>query len=601
MAYAQPQAWYIHQGDGSSTGYFAVPVYSNKAWTAGQLTRPLTGTGLNIGNERVYVCTTAGTSTVEPTWTFTKGSAQNATGATFTECTGEPGLNGDISSNCPIWNASSNPPLGRVIYVSSNNSLQICTVSSGNSLATIPAFSATAGVVTNDNANRWTCLGLASSFGTWAAPHCRAANAFLATWGANGNDFYIADNSTDLSNASVTLTIGLTTALSRIFSIDHTAALPPNAAALKPGATIASSNAANGALSIASGNSAGSYWYGIIFVSTASFSGQTINVVPGSLSNVRFEACSFRLAGTNAAQIMTFGTNCTTIELINCTMAFAATTQLAQFAGGIFTWRNTADPCFPSGLVGGFTYVVPSPILRGYTAGGINLLIEGVDLNSVGSNTLVANNTGGGLITIKNCKLSSTGLVTGGANSGGAAFICDVIDSDSGTQTYRNERYGYYGALTTSTTVVRTGGATDGVTPISHSIVASANAKPFKPFNSFPLVIWNTLTGSARTLTLYGTLPGASQPLPFNDQFWFDVEYMGSAATPLALLASNGLATQLTPHAVNAVADGSSWSGGANTPFSLAVTFTAQQVGYVTVYPRAANLTFYLDPKPVLS
>ena len=99
MAYAQPQAWYVHSGNGSTTGYYAIAQYSNKAWTAGQLVRPLAAQ--TVGNERTYVCTTAGTSTVEPTWTFTKGALQNASGATFQECSGEPGLNGDISAaNC---------------------------------------------------------------------------------------------------------------------------------------------------------------------------------------------------------------------------------------------------------------------------------------------------------------------------------------------------------------------------------------------------------------------------------------------------------------------------------------------------------------------
>jgi hypothetical protein len=61
----------------------------------------------------------------------------------------------------------------------------------------------------------------------------------------------------------------------------------------------------------------------------------------------------------------------------------------------------------------------------------------------------------------------------------------------------------------------------------------------------------------------------------------------------------------LTAHTTNAVADAVSvWTGAGatNRPFSLSVTFTPQQKGYVTVYPKLSGaFGFYLDPKPVLT
>jgi hypothetical protein len=219
MPYAQPQVWYTHAGDGSTTGYYAVPQYSNKAWTAGQRVRPLTTPA--VGNERVYVCTIAGTSTVEPTWTFTKGAAQNATGATFTECTGEPGVNGDLT-NALQWTASSTPALGRVIYDPTSNTIQICTVTAAGA-ASKPTFSATAGVVTSDGATcKWTSLGPPSSFPAFAAPHARLTSAFTANWGAAGNDYFIADNSAETSTVLLSFNNGTVTAPSRVFSVDRT-------------------------------------------------------------------------------------------------------------------------------------------------------------------------------------------------------------------------------------------------------------------------------------------------------------------------------------------------------------------------------------------
>ena len=159
------------------------------------------------------------------------------------------------------------------------------------------------------------------------------------------------------------------------------------------------------------------------------------------------------------------------------------------------------------------------------------------------------------------------------------------------------------GQITTSATVARTGGATDGTTLISHFLQASSFARSWRPFNSFPLVIWNDVVGTTRTATLYGVVLGTTS-LPFNDQFWFDLEYMGSSTTPNASVVSTGLVTQLDAHAVIATSDGSAWSGagGTNAPFKLAATFTAQQKGYITIYPKAGtSYSVYLDPKPVLS
>jgi hypothetical protein len=159
------------------------------------------------------------------------------------------------------------------------------------------------------------------------------------------------------------------------------------------------------------------------------------------------------------------------------------------------------------------------------------------------------------------------------------------------------------GQTTTNTSVVRTGGATDGTTSISHYIQPTGFARPFRPYVSLPLMIWNDVVGTSRTVTLYGAV-NILTALPRNDQFWFDLEYMGTSGLPIASLISTGLATPLSTPATVAVADGSTWSGlgGTNAIFSMSVTFTAQQKGYVTVYPKASTTyNVYIDPKLVLS
>jgi hypothetical protein len=174
--------------------------------------------------------------------------------------------------------------------------------------------------------------------------------------------------------------------------------------------------------------------------------------------------------------------------------------------------------------------------------------------------------------------------------------MVDVINCDSGGTNYRNERYRYEGTLTTETIIVRSGGASDGATPVSHKIVTSANSKWPQPFESFPLAIWNDTVGSAVTATVYGIWGGGA--VPNNDDIWIEAEYLGSSSSPQGSLVSSGKVNGLASGSA-AASDASSW-GGSTTAFKMSVTFTPQQKGliYITVKAAKASSTFYIDTKP---
>ena len=512
----------------------------------------------------------------------------------FSECSGECALNGDLT-NAIQWAVTSNPPLGRVIYVPSNGSLQICTVSSGNGLGTIPAFSATAGTITNDSANRWTSLGLASAFGNFAAPMARLSSATIANAGAAGNDFYVADNSNEITTVAVVLNIGSTTSASRIMSVDRAAPTT-----MKAGASITCNLASANIIIFGSGGNVAASYYGMTFIATLASGSPIISLSFLSTTYHRFENCSFQAgAGTKINGIICVGTQTSGVsgvDLINCTFGFIAVGQGIQLGGGPITWRNTLNPCLVN------TSTIPNPLLKPNANTPANVLIEGVDLSAVGSVTLINNATSSTLFTIKNCKLH-TGAIVGVIAAGAPTLNIDVVGSDTGALSYRNERYNALGQTTTNTAIVRTGGASDGTTPISHYLQPTGFARAFRPYTSLPLVIWNDVVGTTRTLTLYGAING-SAVLPRMDQFWFDLEYMGTSGSTIASLVTTGLATPLSNPTTVAISDGSSWSGlgGTNAPFSLSATFTAQQKGYVTIYPKAGtSYSLYLDPKPVLT
>ena len=88
--------WYVSAGDGVSTGgWFAVtPWAATTAVAVGALRRQLAAPAVN--SERVFVCTTAGTTgSTEPTWVITRGARTTAVGTvSWLVCTGAAPVNG---------------------------------------------------------------------------------------------------------------------------------------------------------------------------------------------------------------------------------------------------------------------------------------------------------------------------------------------------------------------------------------------------------------------------------------------------------------------------------------------------------------------------
>jgi len=235
--------------------------------------------------------------------------------------------------------------------------------------------------------------------------------------------------------------------------------------------------------------------------------------------------------------------------------------------------------------------------------GGVLATINGVDLSALGSGKNLVNSTGQrtSQYNFINCKLGASVTVSG--NPSEDAAFTQIIDCDSGATNYRHERWAYQGSQVIETTIVRTGGATDGTTPISWKIVTTANSGPNNPFSSLPMAIWNDTTSANVTVTVYGIWGGGA--VPNNDDVWIEVSYMGSASSPIATInAANGLADVLAAGTAQS-SDSSTW-GGSTTAFKMSVTLSSPQPAlkgppYATVKAAKASSTFYVDPKPVLS
>lgn len=405
---------------------------------------------------------------------------------------------------------------------------------------------------------------------------------------AAGDVFWVAHNHAQTQASALTITSpGTETTPCKIMCVSSAGSVPPVAADLATTATITTT----GAFGITISGTI-SECYGITFKCGTGASAANLTVNGAASKTQRYLNCGFQLITTAATSRITMATSTAATIWENCTVQFGSTSQ-GMNTSNIFKWLNT-----PSAVTGA---TLPTTLLLANTS-GVQTWFEGVDLSALGSGkTLWSSSTSrpNCILVFKDCKLGSSVTVTG--NETGVVYgnMVDLIRCDSGDTNYRTERYRFAGTQTTETTIVRTGGASDGTTPIAWKFVTTANSNFGFPFESFPITVWNETVGSSVTVTLQGIWGGGA--VPTNDQIWFDLEYLGTSGYPLASKATSGPATSLTTGS-NYAAGSGTW-GGSTTKFAMSATFTPQEKGPFTIYVKVAKPsdTFYIDPKPVIT
>jgi hypothetical protein len=432
--------------------------------------------------------------------------------------------------------------------------------------------------------------GGAGTGADWANAYTTLAAAFAAK--VAGDDFWVAHDHAETQASAMALNSpGTMPSPCRVICVDRGGSVPPVPADLRDTATITTTGA--NAITIGS-NTSVTYFEGIIFSSASgavstSFS---LNSASADVFNY-FNNCALRLGGTSGGNLVV-GT--TTTGVGNECVWDNTTFQVSAAGSGIarrlcmFTWKNT------SSAITGATLSTNLFINSG--AGGWSF-IEGVDLSALGSGkTLVPSVQGPVKFFFKDCKLGASVTVAATPVSSGNAEV-DLIRCDSGDTNYRHERYRYEGTQTVETTVIRTGGASDGTTPIAWKLITTANSKRHLPFEAAPISIWNETVGSPLTLTVEGIWGGGA--VPTDADIWMDVEYLGTSGFSLGNFASSGPADQLVA-GTNLGAGSGTW-GGSTTKFKLEKQITPAEKGPITVYIKAAaaSSTFYIDPKITVS
>jgi hypothetical protein len=425
---------------------------------------------------------------------------------------------------------------------------------------------------------------------SWANAFTTLTTAFATE--VAGDTLYVAHDHAETSASAVTLTSsGTVAAPTKVICVNRSGSVPPVSADRLATAQVATTGAATGITF-----NGFTHYDGIIF--SNSVTGIQVGfVLPGtSAQALRFDNCSFRFAGSSGTSTMNVGnlggSTGTVVEFNNTTLSFAAAGQALQITG-VFKWRNT-----PSALIG---TAVPSTLIAPVAGRGVAIEVIGVDLSAAGSGKNLLNaqaSATGARFRFIDCKINAavTKVVPMTLFAGSEV---DFLRSDASGINYTISNYRISGTLDHETTIVRTGGASDGTTPIAWKIVTTANCTYSLPFECPPIAIWNDTTGSSKTATVEGIW--GSGAVPNDDDIWLDVEYLGDASSPQGSFVNDGKADLLTTAAGQASST-ETW-GGSTTKFKLAVSFTPQQKGwiYARVKCAKASSTFYVDPLVTLT
>ena len=431
-----------------------------------------------------------------------------------------------------------------------------------------------------------------SPYDTWAKAATTLTTAI--TGSAAGDDFWVASDHAESTAGAVTLTFpGTDASPCRCISVSRAGSTPPVAADITAGASVTTTGA--NTITIRGG----CYVFGVTFNAGSGASNASITINTTVQTVIQFDGCALNLVGTSSAPRINLGSTTSAPGFIffnNTTVSFANTAQGMANGVSSFIWQNKPGSVAVTGAT------IPTKLLADNTVSGETLVtFKGLDMSASGSGkTLIGDMIGP--VRLVNCKLGAS-VTVATTPSLAAAQGVELIGCSTTTNVSRNERYHYTGTLTTETTIIRTAGASDGTTSYSWKIVTTANSKRTVPFETFEGALWNTATGSSKTLTIHTVTDNVTLT---DAEIWLEVEYLGSSATPVSTLITDANATVLTTAANQTSDSGEAWTTtGLTTPVkqALAVTFTPQMAGPIRwrVKVAKASATVYVCPNADLS
>lgn len=340
------------------------------------------------------------------------------------------------------------------------------------------------------------------------------------------------------------------------------------------------------------------YFYGITFnCATSGTLNLHVHSNNGTPGFIYMEACKLGMLSNGAGARIVFGNPgnpgvAQRAMLVNTTMRFGNTGQGINPIDLI--WRSTASAIDTGGSTPSTLFLPTAAPLR-------RAVLTGVDLSAI-TGTLVAVSTTVNEFEFRNCKLGAGVALKSGSFAGPQSGRVTLIRCDSADTNYRFQESSYAGDIYSETTIVRTGGASDGTTGLSFKMVSNASASfaaPLRPSDLLATEIWNETTGSAVAPVLHCV----SDNVTFDEgELWAEADYLGTSGFPLSSPANDHNSNALTASTTDQATSTETWTTtGLGTPVyqKLELSFTPQEKGPYILRPvlAKASSTVYVCPK----
>lgn len=424
---------------------------------------------------------------------------------------------------------------------------------------------------------------------TWALAKATLAGA--AAIDVAGDRIFLSQSHSETTAGAVVLSFAGTLASpSQVLCANDSAEPPTSLAATAAVSTSGNSNiTVNGSVHV----------HGVAFSCGVGASGSASILLSNDVGQERqqYENCDFVIGTTAASQALRCGSNgggrLVKITMKNCRFKFSEDTQC------IYCY---AEVHMQGGSIMAGSVVNDQGFLN---LGGTNIgsaLVDGFDFsNSPAGLVLITSFSGNNRAIFRNCKMPAgwTGKLVKQSNpSLGSRY--EMWNCDNADTNYRLWIEDYNGTIKNETTLVKTGGASDGTTPISWKMSSNANAEfPMLTLNS-PEIYSEFISsvGSPKTITV-DVLHDSVTALK-DDEIWLHVQYLGTSGRPISLFANDCKASVLASGASQASSSATWTTTGMANPNKqkLEVTFTPEEKGVaiVTVYLAKASTTVYVDP-----
>jgi hypothetical protein len=337
------------------------------------------------------------------------------------------------------------------------------------------------------------------------------------------------------------------------------------------------------------------YFYGLNFNCGTGASAADLNLNNG-VGQVVYERCNIAVGSTNAGSDLLANNAVGSLTILkDCSTSVGHANTAFQIGGASAIFK----------IMGGqMLSANPNPLLEALGSGG-SWYLEGFDCSSLPNtfNFINSSNQRTNKISIRNCKLpdSWTGVINADA-AGALGVVGELMNSDDSDTNYRLRVEQTFGRVFHETTIVKTGGATDGVTPISWQVSSNPKSQWIDRFVETPEIVrWNTTVASPITCTI--DIIHDSATALTNRQVWMEVQYLGTSGRPLSLFASTY--PPFNAPSTAQAASGASWGGSMTNPNPqlLSTVITAQEAGFIhaKVMLAASSKAIYVDPVIQLS